>query len=128
MKNSFGNSVSITLFGESHGAAIGAVLDGLAPGIPVDEGFIAAQMQKRKGLAELSTKRREKDEVKILSGVFNGKTTGTPITFLLRITTKSPTIIAICAISPDLPMPITAPTASTTGLKITAAAGISPAG
>ena len=84
MKNSFGNSVSITLFGESHGAAIGAVLDGLAPGIPVDEGFISAQMQKRKGLAELSTKRREKDEVKILSGVFNGKTTGTPITFMIE--------------------------------------------
>lgn len=84
MKNSFGNSVSITLFGESHGTAIGAVLDGFAPGINVDENFIASQMKKRQGLAEISTSRREGDKVKIISGVFGGKTTGTPITFLIE--------------------------------------------
>ena len=84
MKNSFGNSVQITLFGESHGAAIGAVLDGFAPGIEVNEAFIAAQMEKRQGIAEISTKRREKDAVRILSGVFNGKTTGAPITFYIE--------------------------------------------
>ena len=83
MKNSFGNSIHITLFGESHGTAIGAVLDGFAPGVEVDESFIATQMQLRQGLDSISTKRREKDKVQILSGVFNGKTTGTPITFLI---------------------------------------------
>ena len=84
MKNSFGNSVAITLYGESHGAAVGAVLDGFAPGVAVDEAFIASQMKLRQGLDSISTKRREQDEVKILSGVFNGKTTGAPITFLIE--------------------------------------------
>ena len=84
MKNSLGNNIILTLFGESHGPAIGAVLDGFAPGIAVDEDFIAQQMAKRRGLEELSTKRREGDEVTILSGVFEGKTTGTPITFLIE--------------------------------------------
>ena len=79
MKNTFGTSVSITLFGESHGAAIGCVLDGIAPGIPVDEDYIAAQMSLRRSVAALSTPRKERDEVKILSGVYRGKTTGTPI-------------------------------------------------
>ena len=84
MKNTFGNSVSITLFGESHGTAIGAVLDGMAPGIAVDEEFIAAQMTKRRSISSLSTPRREDDKVKIVSGVVNGYTTGTPITFLIE--------------------------------------------
>ena len=84
MKNSFGNNCIITLFGESHGEAVGAVLDGFAPGIEVDENFIALQMQKRQGIEEISTKRREKDTVEIISGVFEGKTTGTPITFLIK--------------------------------------------
>ena len=84
MKNSFGNSVVLTLFGESHGVAIGAVLDGFAPGIAVDEAFIAAQMRKRQGIAAISTPRREADKVRILSGVFEGKTTGTPIAFLIE--------------------------------------------
>ena len=81
MKNTFGSSVSITLYGESHGAAIGAVLDGLAPGIPVDEEFIRGQMQLRRSVSALSTARAEADEVQILSGVYRGKTTGTPICF-----------------------------------------------
>ena len=79
MKNTFGQSVAVTLFGESHGTAIGAVLDGLAPGIPVDEEFIRHQMDLRRSLSALSTARREADEVIIESGVFRGKTTGTPI-------------------------------------------------
>lgn len=79
MKNSFGSSVSITLFGESHGRSIGAVLDGMAPGIPVDEEFLRAQMALRQSLASLSTARREADAVIIESGVYRGKTTGTPI-------------------------------------------------
>ncbi len=79
MKNTFGNNVAITLFGESHGEEIGAVLDGLAPGIEVDEEFIKYQLKLRSPIGQISTPRAEKDEFKILSGVFNGKTTGTPI-------------------------------------------------
>ena len=86
MKNTLGTSVAVTLFGESHGTAIGAVLDGMAPGIPVDEAMIATQMRRRQGAAELSTKRREPDAVRIVSGVFNGMTTGTPITMLIENT------------------------------------------
>lgn len=84
MKNTFGSAVSITIFGESHGCAVGAILDGLTPGIPVDEEFIAHRMNKRRSVASVSTARRESDEVKILSGVINGKTTGTPITFVIE--------------------------------------------
>ena len=79
MKNTFGQSVAVTIFGESHGTAIGAVLDGMAPGIPVDEAFIAAQMELRKPHGRISTARVEEDKVNILSGVFEGKTCGTPI-------------------------------------------------
>lgn len=84
MKNTFGNSLSVTLFGESHGEAIGCVIDGISPGIEIDREFIASQMEKRKGVNALSTARREKDEVKILSGVFEGKTTGTPICIMIE--------------------------------------------
>lgn len=84
MKNTFGNNVSITLFGESHGEAIGCVLDGIAPGIEVDEDFIISQMEKRKGINSISTPRREADKVRILSGVFEGKTTGTPIALVIE--------------------------------------------
>ncbi len=84
MKNTFGESISVTLFGESHGIAIGAVLDGMAPGIDVDEDFIAHQMDLRRSVSALSTARKEADIVHIVSGVVNGKTTGTPITFLIQ--------------------------------------------
>ncbi|MBQ8859509.1 MAG: chorismate synthase [Clostridia bacterium] len=88
MKNSFGSSVILTLFGESHGPCVGCVLDGMAPGIPVDEDFIRAQMDLRRSVAALSTARREADEVKILSGVYNGKTTGTPIALMIENTAQ----------------------------------------
>ena len=84
MKNTFGSSVSVTVFGESHGEAIGAVLDGMAPGIAVDEAFIAHQMKLRQSVGALSTARREADKVRIVSGVFNGKTTGTPMTLIIE--------------------------------------------
>lgn len=83
MKNTFGNSISLTLFGESHGAYIGAVLDGLAPGIAIDDDFIKAQLFLRRPSGKISTSRREEDEYKIVSGVFEGKTTGTPLTVLI---------------------------------------------
>lgn len=79
MKNTIGNSLAVTLFGESHGAAIGAVIDGLPSGIAVDEEFIASQLFRRRPKDETSTPRQEKDEYSILSGVFEGHTTGTPI-------------------------------------------------
>lgn len=84
MKDTFGQSVSITLAGESHGAGIVAILSGMAPGIPVDEDFIADQLTKRRPAGAISTARQEGDKFEILSGVFNGFTTGTPITILIR--------------------------------------------
>lgn len=86
MKNTYGNAVSLTIFGESHGAAIGAVLDGIAAGIPVDEAFIQTQMEKRRAKGGLSTSRIEADKVRFLSGVYNGHTTGTAITMVIENT------------------------------------------
>lgn len=83
MKNTFGNSVAITIFGESHGEYIGAVLDGMAPGIDVDETYISKMLTLRRPDGKISTPRKEADNFKIISGVFNGKTTGTPITILI---------------------------------------------
>ena len=88
MKNTFGNSVSLTLFGESHGEYIGAVLDGIAPGLVVDEDFIRAQLSKRRPSGKISTARREADEFKLVSGVFEGRTTGTPLTILIPNTSQ----------------------------------------
>lgn len=83
MKNTFGASVAVTLFGESHGPAVGAVLDGMAPGIPVDERFIVRQLTLRRPFGAISTARVEPDSFEIVSGVFEGKTTGTPICILI---------------------------------------------
>ena len=83
MKNSFGNSVSVTIFGESHGSEIGVVLDGLAPGIKVSEEEIAQKLLLRRPAGSISTKRVEPDHFRIVSGVFNGCTTGTPVCILI---------------------------------------------
>lgn len=83
MKNTFGNSVAVTLIGESHGAYIGAVLDGMAPGIEVSDTDIEAALTKRRPYGKISTSRCEADKYQIISGVFNGKTTGTPITIII---------------------------------------------
>ena len=79
MKNTIGNSLTVTLFGESHGKAIGAVIDGMPGGLEVDEEYIASQLSRRRPKDATSTPRQEKDEFSILSGVFEGHTTGTPI-------------------------------------------------
>lgn len=79
MKNTFGESITLTLYGESHGGAIGAVLDGLAPGIRVEEDFIRHQLTLRRPSGKISTPRAETDPFVIESGVFNGHTTGAPI-------------------------------------------------
>lgn len=87
MKNTFGSDLSLTIFGESHGRAIGAVLDGMAAGLPVDEAFLAACMDKRRARGDgLSTPRVEADAVQLLSGVVNGRTTGTAIALMIENT------------------------------------------
>ena len=83
MKNTFGNSVSVTLFGESHGSEIGVVLDGVAPGLLIDESFIAHQLSMRRPHGKISTARVEQDAFRIVSGVFEGRTTGTPLCILI---------------------------------------------
>ena len=84
MKNTFGNHMTVTLFGESHGPAIGAVIDGMPPGIRIDEAFIKKQIEKRKPKGKISTARTETDKVHILSGVFEGCSCGTPICLLIQ--------------------------------------------
>ncbi|MBR5524367.1 MAG: chorismate synthase [Clostridia bacterium] len=79
MKNTFGNSLSITLYGESHGPSVGIVIDGLAPGLPVDEAYIERCLSRRRPVGAISTARREADSYVIESGVYNGYTTGTPV-------------------------------------------------
>ena len=84
MKNSFGNNITITLFGESHGEYIGAVVDGLAPGIMINGEYIAHRLSLRRPSGSISTARVEADPYTIASGVYNGYTTGTPLTILIK--------------------------------------------
>ncbi|MBO7069524.1 MAG: chorismate synthase [Bacteroidaceae bacterium] len=87
--NSFGQIFRITTFGESHGAAVGGVIDGMPAGILVDEDFIQYELDRRRpGQSRLTTARNEADKVEILSGTFEGKTTGCPIGFLVRNTNQ----------------------------------------
>ncbi|MBE6683144.1 MAG: chorismate synthase [Ruminococcaceae bacterium] len=83
MKNTFGNNISLTIFGESHGNAIGCVLDGVPAGIKIDEERINKLLSLRRPSGSISTSRREADEYSFQSGVFNGFTTGTPICILI---------------------------------------------
>ena len=83
--NSFGRLFTFTTFGESHGPAIGAVVDGCPPGVPLDEAGIQHWLDRRKpGQSKYTTQRKEPDTVEILSGVFEGQTTGHPIQLLIR--------------------------------------------
>lgn len=83
--NRFGKFFTVTSFGESHGPAMGAIVDGCPPGMALSEADIQAQLERRRpGKSRHTTQRREPDEVKILSGVFEGKTTGTPIGLLIE--------------------------------------------
>ena len=83
--NTFGNIFKLTTFGESHGIAVGGVIDGMPAGIEVDEDFLQAEMARRRpGQSAITTGRQEQDHVELLSGVFEGKTTGTPIGFEVR--------------------------------------------
>ena len=83
MKNTIGQSICITLFGESHGREIGCVIDGIAPGIAVDENYIASRLSLRRPSGLISTQRHEPDEFRIVSGVRDGRACGTPICILI---------------------------------------------
>ena len=89
--NTFGNLFRLTTYGESHGAAIGGVVDGMPAGIAIDEDFVRSEMARRRpGQSTLTTARREADEVEFLSGIFDGRTTGAPIGFIIRNTDTRP--------------------------------------
>ena len=85
MNNTFGTIFCVTTFGESHGAALGVVIDGLPAGIEVDPAFIQKELDRRRpGQSRVTTPRSEADRAEILSGVFEGKSTGTPLAILIR--------------------------------------------
>ena len=87
--NTIGSLFRLTSFGESHGAGIGGIIDGMPSGIEVDMDFIQSELARRKpGQSHLTTARKEADEVELLSGIFEGRTTGTPIGFLVRNTNQ----------------------------------------
>ncbi len=87
MRNTFGNLFTLTTFGESHGEGIGGVVDGMPPGIGIDLEFIQNELDRRRpGQSKITTSRKEADRVELLSGVFEGKSTGSPIGFIVRNT------------------------------------------
>lgn len=89
MRNTFGNIFTLTTFGESHGNAVGGVIDGFPAGIEIDESFIQAELDRRRpGQSHITTDRKEGDKVELLSGVFEGKSTGCPIGFIVRNTNQ----------------------------------------
>lgn len=89
MRNTFGNIFTLTTFGESHGAAVGGVVDGMPAGINIDIDFIQSELNRRRpGQSSITTSRKEADQVELLSGVFEGKSTGCPIGFVVRNTNQ----------------------------------------
>lgn len=84
MKSAIGQCIQLSLFGESHGEAIGVVIQGLPSGILIDQAWMQKQMEKRKPKGKISTQRQEADIPEIVSGVFEGRTTGTPLCILIR--------------------------------------------
>lgn len=89
MRNTFGNVFTLTSFGESHGTAVGGVVDGMPAGIDIDMDFIQHELSRRRpGQSKITTSRNEPDQVELLSGVFEGKSTGMPIGFVVRNTNQ----------------------------------------
>ena len=87
--NTFGKLLKLTTFGESHGEALGGIIDGCPAGLTLDFDFIHNEMQRRKpGQSSIVTQRKEEDEVQFLSGIFEGKTTGTSIGFIIPNTNQ----------------------------------------
>ena len=91
--NTFGKILSLTTWGESHGEEIGAVLDGVPPNIEIRESFIQKYLnQRRPGSSKFVTQRKENDKIKIVSGLFEGKSTGTPIGLVIKNNDKRPIV------------------------------------
>ena len=89
MGSTWGNAIKISIFGESHGAGIGVVIDGFPSGVAYDEAFVLREMERRApGRNRQSTARKEADKPEIQSGIYNGKTTGTPICAVIRNTNQ----------------------------------------
>jgi chorismate synthase len=89
--STFGTILKISTFGESHGAAVGVIVDGVTPGVEIDEPYIQIQMDRRKpGQSSVTSPRKEYDTIRIMSGVFEGKTTGTPLFIMLNNTDMRP--------------------------------------
>ena len=89
MRNTFGHIFTLTTFGESHGEAVGGVIDGMPAGIDIDMNFIQSELNRRRpGQSAITTSRQEADRVELLSGVFEGKSTGCPIGFIVRNTNQ----------------------------------------
>ena len=89
MRNTFGHLFTLTTFGESHGEAVGGVVDGMPAGITIDMAFIQQELNRRRpGQSAITTSRQEADQVELLSGVFEGKSTGAPIGFIVRNTNQ----------------------------------------
>jgi len=85
MSNTFGKLLKLTTFGESHGQYVGGVLDGFPSNIEIDTDFIQLKIDQRKpNQSNITTKRNETDSIQIISGVYNGKSLGTPIAFLFK--------------------------------------------
>jgi chorismate synthase len=91
MPNTFGKIFTVTTWGESHGPAVGCVIDGCPPRVPIDAAEIQAELDRRRpGQSDIVTPRKEEDRVEILAGVFEGKTTGAPISLLVRSADQRP--------------------------------------
>ncbi|KGF35839.1 chorismate synthase [Hoylesella buccalis] len=89
MRNTFGHIFTLTTFGESHGEAVGGVVDGMPPGIDIDMQFVQNELNRRRpGQSSITTNRKEADEVSFLSGIYEGKSTGAPIAFLVQNTNQ----------------------------------------
>ena len=89
MRNTYGNIFTLTSFGESHGEAVGGVVDGMPAGVDIDLDFIQSELDRRRpGQSAITTSRKEADKVELLSGVFEGKSTGCPIGFVVRNTNQ----------------------------------------
>src|SRR5690606_23402282 len=107
MGNSFGRVFRISTFGESHGKGLGVIIDGCPAGLPIDEAFIQQELQRRKpGQSKITTQRKEEDECQILSGVFEGKSTGTPIALVILNTDQKSKDYSTFPTNSDLPTPI----------------------
>lgn len=123
--NTFGKLFTVTTAGESHGPALVAIVDGCPPGLELDLQDLQRDLDRRKpGTSRHTTQRQEADEVEILSGVFEGKTTGASIGLLIRNTTRSPRTTRPSRTCFDRPMPIIPTTTNTASATIAVAVAV----